>query len=110
MAPTKKKELSERVSHKIYSIIGTHCLEPPIPPNDTCLEIHKWNGNPIDFNTAINYVCSNGMKFYSDFDKELQNATCRPENLWDVPEPEWPKCVESKAACTLESNITLGYC
>ncbi len=73
---------------------GTHCVEPPVL--DTSLQLERnWDGNFVDFHAGINYTCIRGQKFKVDFYLEKQNATCRPENKWDVP-PTWFQCVESK--------------
>lgn len=74
---------------------GTHCLEPDPPPNDTGLVVHGWDNNIIDIEDDIDYVCFRGSKFQHDFFNEKVSATCKTENIFELPE-SWGKCVESK--------------
>ncbi len=84
------------------NFIGTHCDKPPAPTNGTELE-PVWDGTSlIDFDSGVNYTCKRGQKFEVDFDRQIQNATCRDPNVWDIP-TEWLKCVESKPECKCNS-------
>jgi hypothetical protein len=69
-------------------------LEAQPAPNTTGLVISGWDGNLINFNYKITYICDRQMKFIDDFNQLMVQATCLPENLWEFP--TWGQCVESK--------------
>ena len=73
---------------------GTHCLTAPDPPTQTSLEA-IWDGEPVDFDTEITYICSRKQKFYDDFYQENITVLCKNGNIWETPQV-WPNCVESK--------------
>ena len=81
---------------------GTHCINPPIPSNDTHVEIDSYLGNPIndttvyDFETAVTYRCFNGRRFQHQLELPTLEATCKPGNIW-IPPPDWSVCLESKS-------------
>ena len=77
-----------------FALLGTHCLEAQPAPNDTGLVVSGWDGEVIDFNSHITYKCFRGMKFKDDFDQEMVQAVCLPENKWSFP--DWGQCIESK--------------
>ncbi len=79
---------------KPYFLSGTHCLKPPTPPPGSGLEVLEWDGKPIEFFTNITFKCKHRRRFEDDFDRNYLNATCLPENQWNVS--EWHKCVKSK--------------
>ena len=69
-------------------------MQPPHPDESLQL-VPNWNGDFVEFHSGINYTCLRGQKFKVDFYLDKQNATCRPQNLWDVPD-DWFQCVESE--------------
>ena len=70
---------------------GIGCLQPPTP---TTSDLHAvWDGGLIPFNDNVHYNCDRGMKFKQDLALAQQNATCRDENKFDIP--DWMDCVES---------------
>ena len=73
--------------------LGSHCLEPYPPPNGTGLIVSGWDGNLIEFEDKVIYICDRGRKFQDDFDQINVEATCKPEYTWDLP--VWGQCIES---------------
>ena len=53
-----------------------------------------WDGNLIEFEDKVIYICDRGRKFQDDFDQLNVEATCKPEYTWDLP--VWGQCIESK--------------
>ena len=52
-----------------------------------------WDGNLIEFEDKVIYICDRGRKFQDDFDQINVEATCKPEYTWDLP--VWGQCIES---------------
>ena len=52
-----------------------------------------WDGNLIEFEDKVIYICDRGRKFQDDFDQINVEATCKPEYTWDLP--IWGQCIES---------------
>ncbi len=72
--------------------LDTHCVDPPIPDNSTFLE-SDWDGNPVDFDTSVEYKCTRGMKFETNFSVTALQTECKKDNVWI--EPTWMNCTES---------------
>ncbi len=68
-------------------------MDPPLPNSSYGLD-RIWDGNPVTFNTSIQYKCARGMKVKSDFNLEIQEALCKEENVW--VQPTWKECTESE--------------
>ena len=97
------------------SLAGSHCIDPPTPPDEHKLELWGWKSThppayqlqasdiqPIANNTKATYRCKqDGIfnKLEDDFSKNTYQLTCLPDNTFSTP--SWPNCKSSKA----ESSI-----
>ena len=80
----------------VFCCLGTHCLSPPDPPKSSSLQTFGYDGNPIRFNSKVNYVCQRKQKFLDNFGQIFVTAQCLPDNLWVLP-ASWGTCVESNS-------------
>lgn len=81
-------------SFAFYCTVGTHCLEPVVPPNETGLVVKEWDNQLIEINQEITYICDRKMKFSDSFEKADVRATCQDNN--EFLTPEWGLCVPSE--------------
>lgn len=72
------------------------CPEPPVAPAHTGLQLKGWNGLRVEFNDTLEFECMGGLKFQSDFSKQVEHAICRPGNIWNTTLLNQSLCVESK--------------
>ena len=91
--------------------VWTHCIDPPTadPVNVTQLE-PVWDGEPVNFDSVIDYKCRRGMKFFDNFHLTEQKANCKPENVWETPVTAggaWKQCVETKY-CAVPPEAPVG--
>ena len=78
-------------------ILGSHCLNPPSPPDDSKLLL-TWNKDyPPAHDETVLYKCNAGShynRFTDDFSKDNYTLTCLPDNQFS--QPEWPTCADCK--------------
>ena len=72
------------------------CLYPPHPPEGLGVKL-DWDGDPVEFNANVSYVCESDDLFF-EWDRDLPefNISCLEGGIWDEPK-EWPICLECKS-------------
>ena len=71
------------------------CLHPPHPPEGLGVRL-DWDGEPVEFNANVSYVCESDDLFF-EWDRDLPefNISCLEGGSWDEPK-EWPICLACK--------------
>ena len=71
------------------------CLHPPHPPEGLGVRL-DWDGEPVEFNANVSYVCESDDLFF-EWDRDLPefNISCLEGGSWDEPK-EWPSCLACK--------------
>ena len=103
------------------SLAGSHCIDPPTPPDEHKLELWGWKSThppayqlqasdiqPIANNTKATYRCKqDGIfnKLEDDFDKNTYQLTCLADNTFSTP--SWPNCKSSKNDDNQYHNIKI---
>ena len=106
------------------------CLQPPLPPPSSHLQVSGWSGTPIPFGQTVQFVCQRGYHFkvdrepyivvnsglfqsQDDYHQTHVTFTCQDglaegmedlRGFFDVPssEEEWPRCLLGKLQPPLE--------
>ena len=89
------KSLNEKyfLLNSIY--IGSHCINPTSPPDDSKLKITNFNAqNPPSHGQHISYMCDAGgwNRYEHDFFEDNFAVECLPQNTFETIN-SWPKCV-----------------
>ena len=84
---------------RYFSILGTHCSNPPLPPDEKNLKTIDWDGNPILIGESITFNCVDNMKTEDAFIDASVTITCGADNAFSPSDPDWPQCVPSKSHC-----------
>ena len=89
------------------------CLQPPLPPPSSHLQVSGWSGTPIPFGQTVQFVCERGYHFQDDYHQTHVTFTCQDgqaegmedlRGFFDVPssKEEWPRCLLGKLQPPLE--------
>ena len=76
--------------------VWTHCLNPPLPPDEKNLKSIDWDGNPILIGESITFNCVDNMKTEDAFIDASVTITCGADNAFSPSDPDWPQCLPSK--------------
>ena len=76
-------------------VAGSHCVDPPTPPDSSKLKLSWVSTNPPAHDQTVLYKCDAGNsynRFENDFNKWNYSLTCLQNNTFSTP--SWPVCVD----------------
>ena len=72
--------------------LGVACINPPIPPEETKLELFYEPGTVIAFGETVTYQCSEAYFFEVDYHMPNFTLTCLTDGNFSDPLP-WKNCL-----------------
>ena len=75
-----------------FKILGVACINPPIPPEETKLELLYVKDTVIAFGDTVSYQCLAGTFFEIDYNMPNFTLTCQTDGNFSDPLP-WKNCL-----------------